>query len=105
MYKLIHKKEGIKSTGTRVDLVMALQGLIFDEFGASANDLAEGDAGVEGRGVRRRKVNSDGGAKGGGKGKGGKRKRAANIVSLHGWEWDATEEFIIDRCASPCPVL
>jgi len=31
-----------------------------------------------------------------GKGKGRKRK-AASIVSLHGWEWDASEEFEIDR--------
>ena len=28
--------------------------------------------------------------------RGGKRKRA-NIVELHGWEWDAQEEFVIER--------
>ena len=28
---------------------------------------------------------------------GGKRRKKANIVSLHGWEWDASEEFEIER--------
>ena len=96
MYKLIEKKTGFKTVGSRVELVMALQGLIFEKFGASANDLADGDAGVEGRGVRRRKVGDGSGV---GKGKcNGKRKRAAGVVSLHGWEWDAKEKFIIERC-------
>eukprot|EP00962_Isochrysis_galbana_P061788 scaffold44790_cov101-Isochrysis_galbana.AAC.1 len=43
---------------------LQLQSLIFEKFGAGANDLADGDSGVEGRGVRRRKV---GGAPGSGK--------------------------------------
>jgi len=34
---------------------------------------------------------------GGGKKGGGKKRKRANIVSLHGWEWDAEEEFIIER--------
>lgn len=93
--QVMEKKTGFKTTGTRVELVLAVQSLIFEKFGAAANDLAEGDSGVDGRGVRRRKIDGCGG-----KGKGGKRKRAANIVSLHGWEWDAKEEFVIERCAS-----
>ena len=96
MYKLINKKDGFKTTGARVDLVMALQGLIYDQFGADANDLVDGDSGVEGRGVRRRKVDDGSGA---GKAKSkGKRKRGAHIVELHGWEWDEKEDFIIERC-------
>ena len=35
-----------------------------------------------------------------GKPKGKGKKKKANIVSLHGWEWDSTEEFIIERCAA-----
>ena len=99
MYKLIEKKTGFVTTGKRVDLVMTLQGLIFDKFGAQANDLAEGDSGVVGKARRRRKVTNPDGDAAKGKGKGrGKRKRAANIVDLHGWEWDEKEEFIIERC-------
>ena len=96
-YKLIEKKEGFKTTGSGPDMRLQLQSLIFDKFGTAANDLADGDSGLDGRaqsdGRRRaRKVASDSG----GKGKGRKRK-ATNIVSLHGWEWDASEEFEIDR--------
>eukprot|EP00966_Prymnesium_polylepis_P184859 4284323-Prymnesium_polylepis.1 len=64
--------------------------------------VADGDSGVDKDGdaatrrVRDRKV-AEGGGKGGDKGsKGGKRKRT-NIVSLHGWEWDAKEEFEIEK--------
>ena len=62
-------------------------------FGAGANDLADGDSGVKGRAVRRRKA-KDNAAPKPKKGKG--RRKKANIVDLHGWEWDADEEFEID---------
>eukprot|EP00966_Prymnesium_polylepis_P320424 7376801-Prymnesium_polylepis.1 len=69
---------------------LQLQSLVFEKFGAGANDLTDGDSGVDKDGdaatrrVRDRKV-AEGGGKGGDKGsKGGKRKRT-NIVSLHGW--------------------
>ena len=64
-------------------------------FGAAANDLADGDSGVDGRAVRRRKAadNPQPGRK-------QKRKRA-KIVSMRVgdavWEWDSTEEFEIER--------
>ena len=44
--------------------------------------------------MRERKVAVGDGVKG--KGKGGKRKRA-NVVTLHGWEWDSEETFIIEK--------
>jgi hypothetical protein len=98
IYKLLEKQKGFKTTGSGREMRLQLQSLIAERFGAVANDLADGDSGLEGRetendGKRRaRKVAANGGK--GGKGK--KRKRA-NIVSLHGWEWDADEDFIIER--------
>ena len=47
--------------------------------------------------MRRRKVEGGGGGGGGGKKKGGKKRSRANIISLHGWEWEASEEFVIER--------
>ena len=68
---------------------LQLQSLIFEKFGAGANDLADGDDGASGRAVRPRKAEPEG--------RKGKGKRGRNIVSLHGWEWDSEEEFVIDR--------
>ena len=86
------------ATGSRAEMVATLQLFIFEKFGAAANDLADGDSGVDkesdGR-RRRRKVDGAGKAKGKGKG-----RKKGNIVSLHGWEWEASEEFIIERCAA-----
>ena len=69
----------------------------FDTFGASANNLEDGDSGLEGRATNdgaRRKRRVQAGDGGSGKGKGKKRKRS-NIISMNGWEWDASEEFDI----------
>ena len=35
---------------------LQLQSLIFEKYGAGANDLADGDSGVDGRAVRRRRL-------------------------------------------------
>jgi hypothetical protein len=93
VFKLIEKKTGFCVTGTRIALVMRLQSILFDKFGATANDLADGDSGVTGRAVRRRKAAGAGAKSGGGKGK--KRKRSTMVV-VGEWEWDSTEEFEID---------
>eukprot|EP00966_Prymnesium_polylepis_P139187 3215933-Prymnesium_polylepis.1 len=75
---------------------LQLQSLVFEKFGAGANDLADGDSGVDKDGdaatrrVRDRKV-AEGGGKGGDKGSNGGKRKRTNIVSLHGWEWDAKE--------------
>jgi hypothetical protein len=78
---------------------LQLQSLIFDTFGASANNLEDGDSGLEGRATndgarRKRRVQAGDGGSGNGKGK--KRKRS-NIISMNGWEWDASEEFDIGK--------
>lgn len=98
IFKLIEKKSGFKTTGSGPEMRLQLQSLIFEKFGAKANDLADGDSGVDGRrtaaasgGERRRALG------GGGKGGASKKRKRTNIVSLHGWEWEANEEFIIER--------
>ena len=63
-------------------------------FGAGANDLADGDSGVDGRAVRRRKA-ADNAAPKPKTGKG--RRKSPQVVRLHGWEWDAGEDFTIER--------
>ena len=77
-----------------------LQSLIFEKFGLGCNDLAEGDAGTDGResdGLRRKGCRETGG---GGKKRKSKRKRG--WVYLNDWGWDPTEEFVIKRLiASP----
>ena len=98
VYKLIEKKSGFKTTGTGPVMRRQLQSLIFEKFGATANDLDDGDSGLDGRaandGQRRQRKVEGGGSKGGSKGgKGGKKKK---VVSLHGWEWEETEEFEIE---------
>ena len=87
VYKLLEKRTGFLVTGTRAQLVLAVQAQMYDRFGASANDLADGDSGVEGRGVRRRKVDA-------GELSGGKKRKRKNVVEYLGWEWDATEKFM-----------
>lgn len=97
VWKLVKKKTGFTINGSRIELVMKLQSLIFEQFGVAANDLPDGDAGTErGKidGLRRHRANDPGTQ--GGKGKKGKRKRG-QIVNLYDWEWDAEEEFEIER--------
>ena len=75
---------------------LQLQSLIFEKFGVGANDLADGNSGLEGRAAndgkrRARKVTAAG--SGGSK----KCKKKSNMVSLNDWEWEADEVFDIDR--------
>ena len=98
VYKLIEKKTGFKTTGTGPEMRRLLQSLIFEKFGAAANDLDDGDSGLDGRAVndgqrRQRKVEGSGGKGGRKGGKGGREKK---VVELHGWEWEETEEFEIE---------
>lgn len=48
-----------------------------EKVGVSANDLSEGDSGVEGRGVRRRKLDSAGKRR---------KRKGKNMVEFLGWE-------------------
>ena len=43
----MEKKGGFKTTGTGPEMRLQLQLLIFEKFGASANNLADGDSGVD----------------------------------------------------------
>ena len=72
-----------------------LQSLIFEKFGLGCNDLAEGDAGTDGResdGLRRKGCRETV-VGGGAKKKKAKRKRG--WVYLNDWGWDPTDEFVI----------
>ena len=47
IWKLVEKNASVqKTTGTRSELVLALQPLILGRFGAGANDLEPGDDGL-----------------------------------------------------------
>ena len=72
-----------------------LQSLIFEKFGLGCNDLAEGDAGTDGResdGLRRKGCRE---TVGGGGAKKKKAKRKRGWVYLNDWGWDPTDEFVI----------
>eukprot|EP00966_Prymnesium_polylepis_P243819 5638864-Prymnesium_polylepis.1 len=74
----------------------AVQSLMSEALGEGCNDLPDGVSGVEGRGVRRRKVARDDD----GSGKSGQKKKAKStrkVVSYKGFEWFATEKFEIDK--------
>jgi vacuolar-type H+-ATPase subunit E/Vma4 len=55
IYKLVLKRTGFSVTQKgREAYIIQVQALMTEEDGAAANDLPDGDPGVEGRGVRRR---------------------------------------------------
>lgn len=67
-----------------------------EALGEGCNDLPDGESGVDGRGVRRRKV----GAGDDGSGRPGEKKKAKSkrkIISYKGWEWYATEKFAVEK--------
>ena len=67
-----------------------------EALGEGCNDLADGDSGVDGCGVQRKKVACDKG----GSAQGGKKKKAKSmrkIISYLGWEWYETEKFEIEK--------
>ena len=85
-HKLVLKKTGFTVTqANREKYVLQLQALLVEQHGKVANDLAAGDSGVEGRGLKKRKANGGGGQK-----KTKKKKSASGI------EWDEDEEFKVE---------
>ena len=89
IWKLVEKDATVKkTTGTRTELVLALQPLILAHF-PRANDLEAGDDGLWGQGLRRRRAAGEGGGK--------KQKKGKKWVVQGEWEWDSTQEFIIER--------
>lgn len=82
----------------RADYVLQAQTLMFDAIGAGANDLKDGDSGVEGRGVRKRKVASPddvSGAAGKARGKASKSRR--KVLEYNGYQWYEEEEFVMQK--------
>ena len=77
----------------RTAYVLQLQTLLL-EADPEANDLADGDGGIDGRSVKRKARSggaADGGG-GGGKGKGKGKKRRRGVTEYMGYEWTAEEE-------------
>ena len=85
-HKLVLKKTGFTATqANRRAYVLQLQALLVEQHGAAANDLPEGDSGIEGRGLKKRKATG-----------GSKKKRQKKNKSTSGLEWDADEEFAVE---------
>ena len=55
----------------------------------TCNDLESGDDGLWGQGLRRRRPAGEGGGK--------KQKKGKKWIVQGEWEWDSTQEFIIER--------
>ena len=93
-YKLKGKTGFTLTQANRPTYVFQVQGLMSEMLGEGCNDLADGDSGVEGRGVRRRKdADNDQGGVTAGK----KRKTKVKMISYKGWEWPANKKFEIEK--------
>lgn len=79
-YKVMGKVGFTTTQPNRTAFVLQLQALLL-EFDNQANDLSEGDSGIEGRNIKRK---TNGGARNG--------KRKARITEYMGYEWTAEEE-------------
>eukprot|EP00966_Prymnesium_polylepis_P077184 1788044-Prymnesium_polylepis.1 len=64
-----------------------------EALGEGCNDLADGNSGVEGRGVRRRKDADNAGEPNQRK----KSKSKVKMVQYKGWEWPANKKFEIEK--------
>ena len=88
-HKLVRKATGFTVTQkNRAAYVLQLQALLVEQHGAAANDLPEGESGIEGRGLKKRKVSGGGGGK--------KGKKKAKLSNACGDSWDADEEFEVE---------
>ena len=100
-HKQVRKKTGFTVTQkSRMAFVLQLQSLLSD-WHADANDLEEGDAGIEGRGIKRKaRAPAAGGSCGkkGGRGKGRKKQAVQYAVDDAGneVEWEDGEEYEVE---------
>ena len=92
-YKLKGKSGFTLTQANRAAYVLQVQSLMSEMLGEGSNDLADGDSGVEGRGVRRRKESDNHEA--GHKAK--KSKSKVKTVSYKGWEWCPNQKFEIEK--------
>ena len=82
-HKLIGKKTGFTiSQPNRLAYVLQLQAVLSEAHGSAANDLPDGDSGIEGRNVKR-KARSEGS---------GKKKKRRKGTEYMGYCWTAEEE-------------
>ena len=72
---------------TALVIVLQLQALLNEADPKGANDLEDGDSGIEGRAIRRKA------AAPGGRGRGGKRKKTETYM---GYEWDNGADYNLD---------
>ena len=96
-YKLQGKTGFSLTHSNRAAYVLQVQTLMVEALGPGCNDLVDGDSGVDGRGVRRRKVATDHDVSSAGGGKKKKAKSTRKVVSYLGWEWYETEKFIMEK--------
>ena len=88
-HKLLGKTGFTVSLPNRTALVLQLQALLNEADPLGANDLEDGDSGIEGRAVRRKAA-----APAGGRGRGrGKRKK---VQTYMGYEWDHCADYNLD---------
>ena len=86
-HKLLGKTGFTVSLPNRTALVLQLQALLNEADPKGANDLEDGDSGIEGRAIRRKA------AAPGGRGRGGKRKKTETYM---GYEWDSTADYQVE---------
>jgi hypothetical protein len=87
-HKLLGKKGFNVSQPNRTARVLALQALML-EADAAANDLEEGDSGIEGRGIKRK-------VRGQGKAPKKKQKGAPKVQEYMGYEWTDDDPFVLE---------
>ena len=93
-HKLVRKQTGFTVTQkNRVGYVLQLQGLLVTEHGEAANDLAEGDSGITGRGIKRKQRGEGSGGGGGSKKKQKQKKKIADDL---GNEWEEEDQFKVE---------
>ena len=95
-YKLQGKTGFSLTQPNRAAYVLQVQALMSEVLGSGCNDLNDGDSGVEGRGVRRRKVGMDADVSSAA-GTKKKAKSRRKVVEYLGWEWYETEKFNIEK--------
>ena len=86
-HKLKGKTGFSLSLPNRTALILQLQALLNEADPQGANDLEDGDSGIEGRAVRRKA------AGGGGR---GRNKRKKNVETYMGYEWDNLADYDLD---------
>ena len=99
-HKVVRKITGFTVTQkSRMAFVLQLQSLLSD-WHADANDLEEGDAGIEGRGIKRKARAPAGGGSNGKKGGRGKKKKQAVHYAVdeegNEVEWEDGEEYEVE---------